>query len=104
MHRHILAGGAALAAVLLLAFSFASPADARIRCHGNYQASKYGPIATPYCQEENIARVAQSYGANVTGSEVRNNPLTKVYLCQVYGHDSRLKGACGAYAPEVYGR
>jgi len=71
---------------------------------GTNQSSKYGPIATPYCQDENIARVAQSYGANVTGAEVRNNPLTKVYLCQVYGHDSRLKGACGAYAPENYGR
>jgi hypothetical protein len=104
MHKLLCGGLATLAAGSLLAFSFASPADARIRCHGNYQARKYGPIATPYCQDENIARVARSYGANVTGAEVRNNPLTKVYLCQVYGNDSRLKGACGAYAPDVYGR
>jgi hypothetical protein len=27
------------------------------------------------------ARVARSYGANVTDAAVRNNPLTKVYLC-----------------------
>lgn len=104
MQKYLLAESATLAAAALLAVSFASPADARIRCQGNYQASKYGPIATPYCQEENIARVARSYGANVTGAEVRNNPLTKVYLCQVYGNDTRLKGACGAYAPDVYGR
>ena len=104
MPRHFWSGSATLAAVALLAVSFASPVDARIRCHGNYQASKYGPISTPYCQEGNIARVARSYGANVTDAEVRNNPLTKVYLCQVYGHDTRLKGSCGAYAPEVYGR
>jgi hypothetical protein len=55
-------------------------------------------------EEREIARVARSYGANVTDAEVRNNPLTKVYLCQVYGYDNRLKGSCGAYAPELYGR
>ena len=58
----------------------------------------------PYCQEREIARVARSYGANVTDAEVRNNPLTKVYLCQRYGGDNRLKGSCGAYSPELYGR
>ncbi len=40
----------------------------------------------------------------MTDAAVRNNPLTKVYLCQVYGYDNRLKGSCGAYAPELYGR
>jgi hypothetical protein len=104
MHRQILSGSATLAGAALLAIALASPAAARIECRGNFQMSKYGPIATPYCEEENIARVARSYGANVTGAEVRNNPLTKVYLCQVYGGDTRLKGACGAYAPELYGR
>ena len=104
MHRQLLSGTATLAVAALLALSFAAPAAARIECRGNFQMSKYGPIATPYCEEENIARVARSYGAKVTGSEVRNNPLTKVYLCQVYGGDNRLKGACGAYSPELYGR
>lgn len=46
----------------------------------------------------------ESYGSKVTGAEVRNNPLTKVYLCQVYGGDTRLKGTCGAYSPDLYGR
>ena len=104
MHRQILGGSATLAGAALLVIALASPAAARIECRGNFQMSKYGPIATPYCEEENIARVARSYGANVTGAEVRNNPLKKVYLCQVYGGDTRLKGACGAYAPELYGR
>ena len=104
MHRLLLSGAATLAATALLAISLASPAAARIECRGNFQMSKYGPIATPYCEEENIARVARSYGSKVTGAEVRNNPLKKVYLCQVYGGDNRLKGACGAYSPELYGR
>jgi hypothetical protein len=104
MRRQVLSGTATLAAAVVLAISVASPAAARIECRGNFQMSKYGPIATPYCEEENIARVARSYGARVTGADVRNNPLKKVYLCQVYGGDTRLKGACGAYAPELYGR
>ena len=54
-----------------------------------------GLIATPYCEEEKIARVARSYGVNVTGAEVHNDALKKVYLCQTYGNDNRLKGSCG---------
>ncbi len=104
MHGHIWSGSATLAAAAVLAVSFASPAAARIQCQGSFQVTKYGLISTPYCEEAQIARVARSYGANVSDAEVRNNALTKVYLCQVYGRDTRLKGSCGAYAPEVYGR
>jgi hypothetical protein len=43
------------------------PAAARIECQGNFQITKYGPIATPYCEEEQIAFVARSYRTNVTG-------------------------------------
>ena len=80
------------------------PAHAKIHCEGNFQMSKYGPIATPYCEEEQIAKVARTYGSKVTGSQVRNDPLTKVYLCQLYGHDVRLKGSCAGYSPDSYGR
>ena len=88
-------------AVLALAFA-AGPASARIECRGNFQITKYGPIATPYCEEEQIAAVARSYGTKVTGSQVRNDPLKKVYLCQIYGSDIRLKGSCAGYGPESY--
>ena len=104
MHRQFCSGTATLAAAAILAVSLAAPASARIQCQGNFQVTKYGLLATPYCEEREIARVARSYGANVTDAEVRDKPLTKVYLCQVYGHDNRLKGSCGAYAPELYGR
>ena len=87
---------AALAAI-------ATPALARIECQGNFQISKYGPIATPYCEEEQIARVAQSYGWKVTASEIHNNPLSKVYVCQNLGYDNRLKGSCAGYGPDSYG-
>jgi len=73
MHRHILGGAAILALTGLLASAGASPAAAGIECRGNFQVSKYGLISTPYCEEENIARVAQSYGANVTGADVKTD-------------------------------
>jgi hypothetical protein len=93
---------AGCAAIFLLALAAPGPAAARIQCHGNFQMTKYGPIATPYCEEEQIAFVARSYGQRVTGDQVRNNPLTKVYLCQTIGYDSRLKGSCAGYGPDSY--
>jgi hypothetical protein len=95
---------AALWIAVLLTLAAISPAAAKIDCRGSFQITKYGPIATPYCEEENIANVARSYGIKVTGAEVRKDALKKVYLCQTIGDDTRLKGACGAYAPDVYGR
>jgi hypothetical protein len=103
MRNHLKTGAAALAVTALLAVALAAPAAARIECQGNFQITKYGPIATPYCEEEQIAYVAQSYGWKVTAAEVHNNPLKKVYLCQVIGYDNRLKGSCAGYGPENYG-
>ena len=88
-------------ATILLAATLTTPAAARIQCRGNFQMTKYGPIATPYCEEEQIAFVARSYGQRVTAAEVHNNPLTKVYLCQTIGYDFRLKGSCAGYGPEL---
>jgi hypothetical protein len=92
---------AGIAAAILLAVA-SVPAEARIRCKGIFQVSKYGLISTPYCQEREIAAVARSYGVRVTDEQVRNDPLTKVNLCFRFGGDNRLKGACGAYSPENY--
>ncbi|MFD0986708.1 hypothetical protein [Methyloligella solikamskensis] len=75
----------------------AVPAEAKIRCQGIYMQTKNGPIVTPYCSEKEIARVARSYGEKVTDAQVHNDALTKVRLCQRFGNDNRLKGACGAY-------
>jgi hypothetical protein len=68
----------------------------------NFQVTKYGMIATPYCEEEQIAFVARSYGSKVTAAQVHNDPLTKVYLCQTIGYDQRLKGSCAGYGPDSY--
>ncbi len=81
----------------------AQPAAAKIQCKGNFQVTKYGLIATPYCEEEQIAAVARSYGWKVTADQVHKDPLKKVYICQNLGYDIRLKGSCAGYAPENFG-
>ena len=91
MSKLLQAGMTACAAILLAAM-LTTPAAARIQCHGNFQMTNYGPIATPYCEEEQIAFVARSYGQRVTAAEVHNNPLTKVYLCQTIGYDFTVEG------------
>jgi hypothetical protein len=103
MRNCLKVGAIGLAATALLAVALAGPAAARMECQGNFQITKYGPIATPYCEEEQIAYVAQSRGWKVSAAEVHNNPLKKVYLCQVLGWDNRLKGSCAGYGPENYG-
>ena len=91
--NRLLSSFAAVVATVVLT----SPAMSRIECRGNFQISQYGPISTPYCEDRQIARVARSYGYAVTDAEVRNNPNTKVYLCQIIGGDNRLKGSCAGY-------
>jgi hypothetical protein len=86
----------------LLIAAAPEPAAAKIKCKGIFQVTSQGLIATPYCEEEEIARVAQSYGWKVTAAQIHNNPLKKVYVCQALGRDVRLKGACGAYSTEHY--
>jgi hypothetical protein len=89
--------GLASFAVVLLTTASPQPAAARIPCDGDFQVTQYGRIATPYCEEEQIAKVANSYGWRVSAAEVHNNPLTKVHLCQIIGQDGRLQAACSAY-------
>ena len=99
MSRILQVGLAGCAAVALTAM-LTEPSEARIQCRGNFQVTKYGLLATPYCEEEQIAFVARSYGSKVTAAQVHNDPLTKVYLCQTIGYDSRLKGSCAGYGPD----
>ena len=99
MSRALHRGLASFATVVLLSAASLQPAAARIRCDGDFQITRFGPIATPYCEEEQIAKVANSYGSRVSAAEVHNNPLTKVYLCQTIGYDWRLQAACAGYSP-----
>ena len=103
MSRVLQAGFTSLAAIMLLSTALLQPAAARILCEGEFQVTQYGLIATPYCGDEEIARVANSCGTRVSAEEVRNNPLTKVYLCQTIGYDWRLQSPCSGYLPHAGG-
>src|SRR5262249_32947269 len=78
MSRVLQVGFTALAAIAVLT-AFLQPAAARILCQGEFQVTQYGLIATPYCGDEEIARVAHSYGWREAAT-VRTNPLSKLYL------------------------
>jgi hypothetical protein len=95
---------AGLASLMLMSTLAPDIVEARIQCQGNFQVTKYGLISTPYCEEQQIARVARRYGVQVTDEQVRNDPLTKVDLCLRLGGDVRLKGSCGAYSPDLFRR
>jgi hypothetical protein len=81
-----------------------APADARIRCDGNYQIINGQPHATPYCQDENLAQVARTYGMRVSGSAMRNSPSEKQRVCQFIGSDIRVREACHGYGQDGRGR
>jgi hypothetical protein len=55
MSRALQAGLTSFATVALLSAASFQPAAARIRCDGDFQITQYGPIATPYCQDQEIA-------------------------------------------------
>ena len=99
MSRPRQAGVISLATVVLLSAASLHPAAARILCNGEFQITKYGPIATPYCGDQVIARVANSYGWRDSAAQVGSNPLAKVYICQTLGTDWRLQGPCAGYVP-----
>ena len=99
MSRVLKLSVASFATMALLSAASLHPAAARILCNGEFQITKYGPIATPYCGDQVIASVAHSYGWRDSAAQVGTNPLAKVYICQTLGrYDWRLQGPCGGYA------
>ncbi len=69
-------------------------AAAKIACDGPYQIVAGSSIATPYCSDSYLAKVARKYGNRVTGREVRNNPATKDRVCGFVGADPSVSGIC----------
>lgn len=90
------------AAVLGLALGLpvlagAQPAAAKIRCDGAYQVVGGSLVATPYCGDGYLARVANEYGSKASASAIRNNPSTKQEVCRFIGHDTRVQDICAPY-------
>jgi hypothetical protein len=71
--------------------------QARIVCDGNYQMIRGQPHATPFCQDENLAKVARGYGMRVSGETMRNSFSEKARVCRFIGSDIRVREACQNY-------
>ncbi len=88
--------GVLLAVAMLMVFP--SGVEARIQCNGPFQVVRgAGEIATPYCEDEYLARVARSYGIRVSGGAIRRSPSRKEEVCRAIGHDSRVYDICIKY-------
>lgn len=92
MNRFSIASAALAAAVLFVPLG---AAQARIECDGNFQIGKGGQtFATPYCQDQNLARVAQGYGMRTSFQAIRASDSIKGQICRTIGHDNRVREAC----------
>lgn len=89
--KGLLSIAAALPLTLIVA---TQSAEARIKCVDGNQIVNGSPIATPYCQDELVARVAREYGVKVSASSLRNNPNLKRDVCRHVGRDNRIYIAC----------
>jgi hypothetical protein len=94
MTRKIIASLAVASGLLVFA---QGGAEARIVCEGNFQNVQGLPVATPYCREWTLARVAQSYGWRVTFQEIRYSESTKAQVCRAIGNDNRVQEVCSPY-------
>jgi hypothetical protein len=74
-------------------------AEARIVCDGNYQIVRGQPVSTLYCREQNLARVARTFGWRITVAEIRASESKKAQVCRAIGFDNRVSQICGPYQP-----
>ncbi|MEQ1669766.1 MAG: hypothetical protein ABL893_02810 [Hyphomicrobium sp.] len=96
--------GCGVAAIAVWAFAAATPAAA-ITCKDGYQLVQGNYLATPYCQDDLLAKVARQYGMKAPASEIRNNPNFKRHVCRVVGRDIRVQLTCldaGTYGRRVF--
>jgi hypothetical protein len=77
--------------LLALSSTFATPAAARIVCHGDFQIVEGNEISTPYCSDRHIARAAERRGSKISANQVRNSPEIKSELCR---NDIGLEDSC----------
>ena len=87
-----------------LAAAFAVPAEARIECHDGYQIVQGHALATPYCQDDLLARVAREHGMKETAQAIRSNPNYKLEVCRLAGRDIRVRENCINAFPGSRGR
>jgi hypothetical protein len=91
----------ALASLLVTAVATSAAA---IECQDGYQRIKGNLLATPYCQDELLFKVANERGFKTSFAAIRNNPNHKKELCRFLFSDIRVQMTClDAGVPEYYG-
>lgn len=100
--KYLLPAAVALATSALTLTTATQLAHA-ITCAGNVQVNKNSRIITPYCEHEQMAKVARSFGVRTTGKRLRNNVNHKRQVCEFIGHDVRLSSVCGGLRLEDRG-
>jgi hypothetical protein len=87
-----------LAALVCAAAAIAATPASAITCEGNFQVQPNGArIATPYCEDGMLGRVAREHGASVSDHELRWNPSEKQRICRFVGDDNRVRETCQNY-------
>jgi hypothetical protein len=90
-------------ATLLAAVLVAGPAAA-IKCQDGNQLVQGNWLATPYCQDQNLGKVARELGFKASDAQIHNNPNYKKELCRSVFNDIRVQMTCfDAGVPENFG-
>ena len=71
--RKYLAAAATLAGLALFP---AAPSQARIVCKDGFQKVAGNMIATPYCQDELLAKVAREYGMKASAARIKSREVS----------------------------
>jgi hypothetical protein len=87
-----------LSVLLILHTVSAKPANAGIVCDGAFQIVDGHAVATPYCEDEQLARSLRARGVKTSGAEVRANPELKREICLMASSEPSLDAACASYA------
>jgi hypothetical protein len=72
---------------------------AEIACSNGFQNVQGSWLATPYCQDELVAKVAHEYGSKVSVEAIRGNPNLMRAVCRLIGQDIRVKQRCDQANP-----
>ncbi|MEM9029128.1 MAG: hypothetical protein AAGC70_12240 [Pseudomonadota bacterium] len=79
--------------------SATAPSHAKIACSGAYQISGGLHIATPYCEDEYLAKVARKFGVRTSGRLIRASYSEKLSVCRAVGFDTRVREICASIVP-----
>lgn len=83
-----------LTVTLSVAILTALPASAKFKCRNGAQLVAGNWIATPYCQDALLGRVAREHGFKVSNHDIRHNPNKKRNICRFVGKDIRVQEHC----------